>query len=403
MQFMYVDYGRLSFTTAVVLTLLIAASGPAGGWQDVDARPLSISGADASIVRATLSGPRFSAPEVFQGAEDYHNPRVHRLRSEYDFLEAIEGEENEFRRILKLRHWVHRQWPIDDEQTFSGDAFAILEEARRTGAGFHCSHAMTVQQAVMTAAGYVARNLGIDRDHEKFGRSFHHGINEVWSNDFAKWVALDAKYDIHFERDGVPLSALEVHEAVRRDDGNGVQMVKGVDRQPVSRPEPHEYGARIDSYWWVSYHIRQNTFTQPHFSGGSRLVVYDNEAFRESRWYRGAGDTLAEHWAYAAGAFIPVANRNQIEWTPGVTSLARVRQVENGRLRVEPRSATPNFKEYRYRIDGPWQSAKGGRQIDWRLHEGSNTLEVRARNLFGVDGPTATVTVEYRARAVGRN
>ncbi|MPZ21283.1 MAG: hypothetical protein GEV06_25805 [Luteitalea sp.] len=369
---------------------------PLAGRADDSDRPLHISDADASIVKARLSGPRFFAPEVFHGAEDYYNPRVLRLRSDYNFLEAIEGEEQEFNKLLVLRHWVHRQWPIDDDQRFSGDAFAILEEARKTGAGFHCGHSMTVQQAVLTAAGYVARNLGIDRSHEKFGRSFHHGINEVWSNDYAKWVALDAKYDLHFERDGVPLSALELHEALRESDGEGVQMVKGVDRQPIPRPDPEEYGGRIDSYWWVSYHVRQNTFTQPHFSGGSSLVIFDNNAFRQDTWYRGADDTLAKHWAYAAGTFIPVADRRQIEWTPGVTSLDRIRQVERGRLRVDPRSATPNFKEYRYRINGgPWQSLEGGQRIDWLLREGENTLEVRTRTLFGVDGPRARATIEY--------
>jgi hypothetical protein len=389
---------HLAASNTICLLILIAFQClPARAEVHQDARPLNISGADESITQAALRGPVFHAPEIFQGAEDYYNPRVAKLGSNYAFLEFSAGAENEFQRILKLRHWVHRQWPIDDEQQFSGDAFAILELARATGAGFHCAHAMTVQQAVLTAAGYVARNLGIDRDHKKFGRSYHHGINEVWSNDFAKWVALDAKYDIHFERDGVPLSALELHEAMRKNDGEGVQMVRGPEREPVPRPAPGEYGGRIDSYWWVSYHIRQNTFTQPHFSGGSWLVIYDNAAFRQDTWHRGAGATLGKHWAYAAQAFIPIANRHRIEWTPGVTSLARISQTSKGVLSVEPRSATPNFKEYRYSINGgPWKRLAGGDTIQWHLEEGGNKLEVRARNLFDVDGPIAAATVRYK-------
>jgi hypothetical protein len=393
-----------SASVAIALIVLITASSPA--LADDHRRPLEIRDADGSIVKATLSGPELAAPEVFQGFDDYHNPRVSRLRTEYDFLDVIKNEPVEFRKLLMLRHWVHSRWPIDDDQHFMGDAFAILEKARTTGAGFHCAHSMIVQNAVLTAAGYVARNLGVDRDHEKFGQSFHHGVNEVWSNDFAKWVMLDAKYDIHFERDGVPLSALELHEALRKHDGEGVQMVKGLDRQPAPRPEPDVYGARIDSYWWVSYHLRQNSFTQPHFSGSS-LVIYDNDAFRRDTWYRNLGDRLVKHWAYAAEAFIPIADRRQIEWTPAVTSLAPIRQVGQGRLRVQPRSATPNFAEYRYRINGgPWRALKAGQQIDWRLEEGENVLEVRARSLFGVEGPTATATVEWRPEmpsATGRS
>src|SRR5262249_53155867 len=159
-------------------------------------------------------GPAFHGPEHFPGIEDFHNPRIKRIRQEYKIDTIVEGEANEFRRMLKLRHWVHTRWPIDNLQKFSGDAFAILEKAK-TGAGFHCTHSMTVQHAVMTAMGYVARDLGVDRDHESLGRSVHHGVNEVWSNQYAKWVILDAKYDVHFERGGVPLSALELHERTR--------------------------------------------------------------------------------------------------------------------------------------------------------------------------------------------
>ena len=57
---------------------------------------------------------------------------------------------------------------------------------------------------------FVVRDLGVDRNHEDLGKSMHHGVNEVWSNDYAKWVLLDAKYDIHYERAGTPLSALQV-------------------------------------------------------------------------------------------------------------------------------------------------------------------------------------------------
>src|SRR5213593_3264176 len=107
-------------------------------------RPLRIDGASETIVRATVIGPAFHAPEYFTGIEDYHNPRLKRLREEYHLDKIVAGETNEFRRMLKLRHWVHTRWPIDNDQNFDGDAFAILEKAK-TGAGFHCSHSMAVQ------------------------------------------------------------------------------------------------------------------------------------------------------------------------------------------------------------------------------------------------------------------
>jgi hypothetical protein len=359
-----------------------------------DERPLRIDGGSGAIVRAVLTGPAFHAPEHFPGIEDCHNPRVKRLREEYRLDEIVAGETNEFRRMLKLRHWVHTRWPIDNDQNFDGDAFAILEKAK-TGAGFHCSHSMAVQHAVMVSMGYIARDLGVDRNHEDLGRSLHHGVNELWSNDFAKWVVLDAKYDTHFERAGVPLSAQELHEAVRGDGGRGVVKMQGVERREAPMDQKEAPEGTIRSYWWVSYYLRPNPFTEQRWSGSSRLLVMDNAAFRNTTWYRSNDSGLVKHWAYAANAFIPVSNRHEIEWTPGVPDL-RVRQVAPKELEVQLRSATPNFKFYLVRANGgSWRSLDGDR-ARWALRDGENRFEARTQNLFGVQGPVVSALVQFK-------
>lgn len=386
----------------MVLALAFAAAAqdrqspvkPAQEAKSQQSRPLPIAGSNEGIVQATVAGPRFHAPELFQGFEDYYHPRIKKLREEYELDKIVAGEPNEFRRILKLRHWLHGRWSFDFNQEFKGDAFAILAKAK-TGSGFNCAHSMTVQQAVLSAMGYVARYVQVDRNHEDVGRSMHHGVNEVWSNDYAKWVLLDAQYDIHFESAGVPQSALELHEAVRADGGRGIVMVRGVERRevpmaPKDGPQAHE--ATVRSYWWVCYPQRQNPFTQPHFAARERHVIFDNEAFRKTTWYRGNDKVSVKHWAYAAKAFVPTTDRTQIEWTPGVPDL-RVRRAAPTELEVEIRSATPNFEAYVVRLNGgePLPSEDG--RLRWKLKPGANTLQVRSRNLFGVEGPLVTATV----------
>lgn len=357
-------------------------------------RPLQIEAASKAIVRATLNGPRFYAPEIFPGIEDYHNPRLKRLRDEYGLEKVIAGQSKEFQRLLKLRHWVHTRWPIDNDQQEGGDAFAILEKAK-TGAGFHCSHSLTVQHAVMASMGYVVRDLGVDRNHEDLGRSIHHGVNEVWSNDYAKWVLLDAKYDIHFERNGVPLSALELHEAVRADSGKGIAKMMGVERRPAPMDTLNAPEATIRSYWWISYYLRPSPFTEPHWSGSSRLLVFDNDVFRNSTWYRAGREVkLVKHWAYAADAFLLTRNRHEIEWTPGVPDL-RARQAAPKVIEVQLRSATPNFKSYLIRLNGgSWKPLSGDR-TNWTLEVGKNEFEARTHNLAGVEGPVISAMVEF--------
>jgi len=350
---------------------------------------LEIKNATSCIAEATISGPQFFAPEAFHSFEVLESPRVAQLRDSFGFHDVVEDESDEFRKMLRLRHWVHTRWPIDDEQSFSGDAFAILEKAK-TGTGFHCSHSMAVQHAVMTVMGFVARDLGVDVNHQVFGHSIHHGVNEIWSNKYVKWVLLDAKYDIHFERDGIPLSALELHEAVRADGGKGIAKVHGPNSEAVPMNGSGFPTSSVSSYWWVSYYVDMGRFT-----GGfndSRVVVLDNLPFRETTWMRDSSDGLKKHWGYDANAFLPIGERHRIQWTPGVPEL-QISQISPSQLDVTFDSETPNLEGYLIRTDvGLWQPVDGGNYV-WNLELGRNALEICTRNQLGVLGPPVTVSV----------
>jgi hypothetical protein len=340
---------------------------------------------DEVVVR----GPQFHSPRSTEDFEDFASPSIKRLREEYRLDDVVRGETNEFRKLLKLRHWVHTRWPIDNDQNFSGDVFAILEKAK-TGAGFHCSYSMKVQHAVMTAMGYVVRDLGVDSDHLVFGKSNHHGVNEVWSNDYAKWVLVDAKYDIHFERAGVPLSALELHEAARADQGKGIAKVQGPDRRKVPMKGLEFPTSSVIGYWWISYNPGMKTFTGK--STGRDVVVFDSPEFRATRWFRDGGQGLRDHWAYRANAFVPVSDRTKINWSVGVPDV-KVAHVAAGKADVTFASTTPNLETYRIRLNnGSWQDVAGDRW-HWKLKPGENLLHVRTRNRFGVEGPVVTAVI----------
>ncbi len=229
--------------------------------------------------------------------------------------------------------------------------------------------------------------LYVDVDYTRKPKGGHHAVNEVWCNELCKWVALDCKYDIHFERDGVPQSALELHEAVRRDGGAGIKLVMGVDRK--APPEDGKRHGNIACYYWVGYWLRADFLTQPHWSCnnsfGSRLVIWDTPETRSTRWprYHDNNNLVFE------------SDRNQIDWTPNIPKLFSIRQAEPGKLALRFLSATPNFKEYQLRFDGgDWQPLLHKRgNVDWPLHAGVNTLDCRARNLWDMDGPAVTARV----------
>ncbi len=64
-----------------------------------------------------------------------------------------------------------------------------------------------------------------------------------------------------------------------------------------------------------------------------------------------------------------------------------------GNLRVDADTETPFFQTFLVRIDeGDW-TENPAMSFTWPLHEGLNTLAVRARNTAGVAGPPSEISV----------
>jgi hypothetical protein len=183
---------------------------------------------------------------------------------------------------------------------------------------------------------------------------------------------------------------LELHEAARADSGKQIVKVQGPGRTAVPMKGLEHPTSSVLGYWWVSYHVGLNSFTGRNRD--SQLVVLDNVAFRETKWFRGGADGLTEHWAYRAKAFLPTADRNEIEWTPGVPQF-RARQVSATELEVTLHSVTPNLKAYAVRVNGAPEQLVADQRFRWRLAPGANTLQVRTHNRFDIRGPAVTARV----------
>jgi hypothetical protein len=210
----YVWMQRLGFITASILLVL-----------NLEVITGVSIGASRQFVVLPVENPRYCGNELFRAFENYYSPRISQLRSRYGLDAVVAGESDEWKRILLLRHWIKLHIAIDN---------AILDAALK-GGKFHCTHFSIVQHAVLNSFGYVTRRLGCGPGLKDDGG--HHGVNEVWVNEFSKWVLIDAKYDAHFEKDGVPLSALEIRDEVWRDGAKSVVCVVGPDRKPI----PQQY------------------------------------------------------------------------------------------------------------------------------------------------------------------
>jgi len=333
-----------------------------------------------------VENPVYRPNELFTSFEDISSPRFQVIRDSYPLGEVIAGEEDELKRILLLRNWVHKQLVIDRSKPVpAGDALVYLAEGPK-GAAYSCGHQMIALNATLNAMGYVTRCVLSGAGGKEGRLTGSHGMCEVWSNQLQKWIIVDSEHDSHFEKAGVPLSALEIREEVIRNGGADVVRVDGPDRVPQPRERDESWGRTPRTYNFVSWRLQGDVHSALH-PRSSAEVVYDDEYWRSHTWFRDG----REHWAYKAGYFIPIRHRSWIEWTPNVLRVRTTIDGSAARVRID--SCTPNFKEYQIKgEEGGWTPVEADLVLpltrprhEWRL---------RARNIMNIPGPEYRLVIE---------
>jgi hypothetical protein len=333
--------------------------------------------------------PVYIPNTAFHSYEDLSSPKFQHLINKYQLDTVFKEETEEFKRILLLRHWIKSVIKIDDfGDPYPGDGYAegILDAALE-GQGFHCGHFMTVQNAIMNAYGHVTRTLGAGPSFEG-GPDGHHGINEIWLNSYNKWFLSDAKYDHHFEKDGIPLSALEVRDEYLKNKGKGLTVVDGPDRIPFEVDE--ETGVTKEryamTYTWVEWHAYNDMFTN-WGDYKTLMLMYEDEYFQTHTWIWDG----KPHWAYGTEYLVLEKNRDAIEWTPNV--LSSTVTIEGNLANIILVSSTPNLKEYQMMESNEekWQPVKD--QVEISLKSEKHEIIFRAVNLADVPGPEHKVLI----------
>jgi len=247
---------------------------------------------------AEVDNPVFKPNMVFQSMEDLTKPGFRHLIEKYQLDTIFHGETDEFKRILLLRHWIKSVIPIEDYSPhYSGEGYAerILDAALE-GEGFHCGHFMRVQNGVLNAYGYITRALGAGPGTKGIEEADgHHGINEVWINKFNKWVLFDAKYDHHFEKDGIPLSSLDIRDEYLKNKGADILLVQGPERRPIEYNEEVQTSKEhfTRTYTWITWQEYGDLFSAwPDHKG--KVVMYEDDFYRNNTWMRDG----KECWIY---------------------------------------------------------------------------------------------------------
>ncbi len=338
-----------------------------------------------------VDNPEFRPNVEFSHYEDLNSPKFSHFIEKYQLDTLFHGEKDEFKRMLLIRHWIRSVISINDfSRHYSGDGYVegILDAALK-GEGFHCGHFMKVQNGLMNAYGYVTRTLGAGPG-VKEGPDGHHGIDEIWSNEFQKWFLSDAKYDHHFEKNGIPLSALEVRNEYLKNKAADVVMVNGPGRVPCEFDSLYQTSKErfAQTYTWIEWHTNNNMCTVwPKYE--TMLTLYQDDYSENHTWFWDG----KPHWAYSKPEFMRlVRDPGVIYWTPNTITSKAV--VDGNQAHIDITSQTPNLAEYQVKKEPGGEWVKTDTAIDMKLKGERQELIFRAVNAAGVPGPEHRIVFE---------
>jgi hypothetical protein len=382
----------------------LVASGLAGDNKvSVEPGPLSIERIRQAVSLAgfqvrdqKVEIPTAVRPRLRFFAPNYDDPTLAALRQKYSLNQVVAGGRDEWQSQLLLKEWVHKRIPEGVPEVSYNNALDILEHAA-SGQKFWCTHYAITYAECAAAVGWPVRKIGVDRRHGPKGMgSNHHGVAEVWSNQFGKWLVIDPQSNLHFEKSGIPLSAWEIRAEWLKDGGRSVDHVVGVPPSAVKNSSAMAWHRTEDEtaiYFW--FYLEDRVLAnQAAANEQPRLIFPQDAANRDLIWYQN-GDPESKggelHRGYLQNTFLSTSRLEDVYWTVGVSEVT-ILGVSKQSLQLGLDSYCPNRTGYEFSVDGVhWQPVKNEKQVEWSLKPNWNSLRVRTTSRGNVTGPETSI------------
>jgi len=252
------------------------------------------------------------------------------------------------------------------------------------------------------ALGWQARHLGVDRRHGPDGlESSHHGVTEVWSNQFHKWVVIDAQSNLHFEKEGVPLAAWEIRAEWLKNHGTAVDHIVGVLPNAVKNGMMPLWTQReaTSVYFWIYF---ADHATTTGTGEGTKLIFPQDEANAGLIWFQNDDPIKRKgviHPGYLRNHFVLTDRIGDAYWTVGIVE-ADMTGVSQQAIQLSLDSYCANLVAYEVSFDGTnWEPIKDKKSLRWNLKPGWNPLRLHTLGRGNVVGPETTVLLDLESVA----
>ncbi len=317
----------------------------------------------------------------------FDEERLQKLRKIFKLDLIVKTAETEFAQMILLRNWARSQFRRNDFQSGMNnfDALEILNRNYRNEnnsprqPGFYtpCNFFPMLYTQVMLSMGYQVRLCQLS----EIGYNGH-GVTEVWSNQFNKWIEMDADLNLHYEKDGIPLNMIEIHNEVEAGREIGIKIIRGVQTSGDGESEKD-----IGIYGMFEYHkyckildMRNDWMTNYYFKGHPKRGDMASLTWFDKRYP--SVFTLTP----------TTSNIDEFYWSINRTEIL-CSKYEGKYIQLFFQTYTPNFKCFRIIIDNSTETVIDTEEYSWALHSGKNILSVKAENQHDIKGVPSSVEI----------
>jgi len=364
----------------IILAALLAQDVKEGAVFDLAGRKATVQKADLLPFVESDYTKRFKF-------DRFDNPKLKELREKYKLDAVIAPGKDEFDKQVLLLDWTHVQFKkFGTPSAHPKGALEILK-AVEEGHTFFCAHYADTLCSAAASLGWVDRTLALRRHKDYPGAGApEHSTTEIWSNQHRKWIMLDPTANMFVEKDGLPLNGFEIRTEWFSREGKDLVFSIGKERKKYKKADLPIFLGRFAGFGDLT--VPANEMEKYGFTGyvpntnlmdagpdyGKMFIVKDSLC--EAKWHERTNPANP-----AVDCYFPI----------GQASIAL--SADGGKLKLGIRTMTPNLKEFRVRLDGgEWKVAADG--MAWAIHAGSNKLEAKTVNQFGIEGPVSTVEIQ---------
>jgi len=388
------------------------------------------------IVASVIHNGKVIIPSYKYKYENLNHPDLQKFRNKFKLDKIVEGANSEFEKMMRLLHWAYRVPVKENPYSWNGNDIAVYKKAdagtkelekdysnidvwdwipletedesmpqlqwnyekRRRDA--MCNFSNLTLQAALMSMGYQARFININSEAVS-----GHEITEVWSNEFNKWIYMDATRDYYYYdlETGLPMNLLEIHnklaEKIQRIETWQIPFSKGTEAEDVRqikigiREGYNPFSVENDAYsiiklmGYFRIPLRNNFYSHPYpipiaqgytmWGWDGYLNHYDKKFPKRTEFQRQSNRFI--------DFYEPL---NQAEVFLNETS-------QPGVLKIEVNTHTPGFQSLLVKTDDENWTEQNSLIWNWKLRAGMNRIEIRTKTKEGILGPVSCMRVTF--------